>query len=341
MTYNMKKITFLALVLLGCLGLTSCNDEWNDELYEQMVSFKSQVGSNGVYDVYMRYHADGSARYELPVIVSGSQSNKHDITVNIGVDNDTLNMLNQVKYAVNRQDLWYKQLPEQYYNLDTTTCTIPAGQDVALFPVKFNMKGIDLSDEWVLPLTIEPSPDYKLNTRKGWYKALMHVKLFNDFSGTYSANTLNAYIDDGQEKDPATESTREAKVINDSTIFVYAGTIWDEDVNRKIYEVAIRILPGTKNEDGAITGPVEVWLRHPNDKVDFKVTGACSYYYKAQPHETKPNIERRQMTIYLDYKFTDYTTDPSNPLRYHVKGNMSMERLYNMLIPDADQAILW
>ena len=47
------------------------------------------------------------------------------------------------------------------------------------------------------------------------------------------------------------------------------------------------------------------------------------------------------MTIYLDYKFTDYTTDPSNPLRYHVKGNMSMERLYNLLIPDTDQAILW
>ena len=45
--------------------------------------------------------------------------------------------------------------------------------------------------------------------------------------------------------------------------------------------------------------------------------------------------------MYLDYKYTDITSDPKNPMRFHVMGNMTMERKYNTQIPDEDQAILW
>lgn len=78
-----------------------------------MISFKAPVGSNGIYDIYMRYRDDGTASYKLPVLVSGTKTNGRDITVNIGVDNDTLAILNTERFAVNREDLWFRQLPEK------------------------------------------------------------------------------------------------------------------------------------------------------------------------------------------------------------------------------------
>ena len=57
-----KKYIFAALAFVGLgLGFTSCSQdlgadyEQDDELYQQMISFKAPVGSNGVYSIYMRY----------------------------------------------------------------------------------------------------------------------------------------------------------------------------------------------------------------------------------------------------------------------------------------------
>ena len=69
----------LAFMVLG-IGLTSCSEdlgvnyEQKDELYREMISFKAPVGSNGIYDIYMRYRDDGTASYNLPVLVSGTKT---------------------------------------------------------------------------------------------------------------------------------------------------------------------------------------------------------------------------------------------------------------------------
>ena len=110
----MKKVYILGMVLCMCTLLVSCNDEWKDELFTRMVSFKAPNGSNSVSDIYIRYQPDGSGSFQLPVIVSGSQTNDQDIAVKISVDNDTLAILNTEKY-LDRRDLWYKQLPERFY----------------------------------------------------------------------------------------------------------------------------------------------------------------------------------------------------------------------------------
>ena len=111
----MKKVYILGIMLCACTLFNSCNDEWKEELYREMISFKAPIGSNGVHDIYVRYQPDGSGSFQLPVIVSGSQANTKDIDVKISVDNDTLAILNTEKY-LDRRDLWYKQLPEQFYS---------------------------------------------------------------------------------------------------------------------------------------------------------------------------------------------------------------------------------
>lgn len=343
----MKKKHIFAALALATMGmaLNSCSDdmganyEQKDELYRQMISFKAPVGTNGVYDIYMRYKEDGTASYKLPVLVSGTTTNKRDITVNIGVDNDTLSILNTERFAVNREDLWFRQLPSSYYTLASSTCTIPAGENQALYPIEFNMTGIDLTEKWVLPLTVLDG-DYEKNTRKGYYKALLNINLFNDYSGSYASNTMNVYIGD-ETNDPATVSTRTCRVVDDKTVFFYAGTVWEEDANRSLYKVYVKFEDGVEQADGSIRGKLTLTSGDPENKMNLEAYGDCYYTYSKKEHATKPAIERRLVTLFINYRYSDITSDPSNPMRMRATGTMSLERLYNTLIPDEEQAYQW
>ena len=156
----MKKVYILGIMLCACTLFNSCNDEWNEELYREMISFKAPIGSNGVHDIYVRYQSDGSGAFQLPVIV---------------------NRLNQEKY-LDRRDLWYKQLPERFYSFPTeNVCHIPAGKNVQTYDIDFHLEGLDLNEKWVLPLMIDKDPSYAQNVRKGYYKALLNIHLFNDY----------------------------------------------------------------------------------------------------------------------------------------------------------------
>src|SRR5690606_36069820 len=180
----MKKLYIYSLILALAVVLGACNDEWTDELYTQMVSFKAPVGNEGVADVYLRYTKNGEIEYNLPVIVSGSTENDKDVNVKIEVDNDTLNILNLSKYQY-RTDLFYKQLDEQFFELPSATAFIPKGSHIGNYTVKFKFENLDLVERWVLPLKIKDDPSYTANYRKGWRKALLYIKPFNNYSGNY------------------------------------------------------------------------------------------------------------------------------------------------------------
>lgn len=337
----MKKLYILGLFALasGCF-FGSCNDEWEDELYSQMLSFKAPVESarEGVCDIYMRYKENGEASYDLPIIVSGSRDNDRDYDVKIAVDPDTLDILN-VENFNEREDLYYLLLPEQYYTIPETV-HIPAGVNTQTFPIEFNFTGIDLNREYVLPLTILPDASYAQNLRKGYYKALLRINLFNDYSGSYASGGMMTFLD-GSTSDGASVTTRVAKVVSENEVFFYAGTVWDEDLERANYQYIVEFGEGTVDEDGIVTGPLTLRSFDSANKMQLEMSGTCSYRYEVQPHATKPYLERHMTTLYLDYKYTDFTTDEENPMRYHVTGNMSMDRQINILIPDEDQAIQW
>lgn len=336
----MKKVYILGIILSACTLFSSCNDEWKDELFTRMVSFKAPNGSNSVSDIYIRYQPDGSGSFQLPVIVSGSQANDQNVDVKISVDNDTLAILNAEKY-LDRRDLWYKQLPEQFYSFPTNgVCRIPAGRDVQIYDIDFHLKGLDLNEKWVLPLTIEADPSYELNIRKGYYKALLNLHLFNDYSGTYSATGMNVYLGESSN-DPATAGTRNVRVVDDKSVFFYAGTWWEEDEKRNQYKVAVRFGEGTIDEDGVETGPLEVFAVDPMNPTQIEPFGNCHYRRSVELHATLPHIEKHTTTIYLNYYYTDNTSDPDHPIRYRATGSMGTQRSINTLIPDQDQAIQW
>lgn len=347
----MKHIYLYFTVLLGAFFILSgCNDEWNSELYERMISLKAPINRDDVSVIYLRYKADNErVTFKLPVIVSGSRTNDKDYTVRIGVDNDTLAFLNRDKYT-ERTDLYYKQLPENFYSFPSQTCLIPSGTDVAHFNIDFQFSGLDLVDKWVLPVTVLPDPSYVMNTYKGRQKALLWVMPFNDYSGTYNAASMYVYFADNT-LEYMTASTRETRVVDENTIFFYAGITEELAENRGDFKVKCEFLvPDEITEIGTTTTeeatPLylkkgKLVLSAENPDLEFEVIGQPTYEIKEELDIDRPHIIKRFFTLTMEYKYKDTASSENMVFPYRCKGTMLMQRNVSTLIPDEDQAIFW
>lgn len=322
----MKKIYQYLIAALTLFGTAACEQEWKDELYEQTVSF----AKNGVTDIHVRYKSEGKVSYRLPLVASGSQRNDKEINVQIALDPDTLANVNRERFST-RTDLYFMQLEQKYYNIPSTV-TIQAGENTGLMNIDFSLEGINMVRNHILPLTITEGEGYTVNGRKHFRKALLNVIPFNDYSGNYSAT--NATIDDGTGK-PMTVATRQAKVVDENSIFFYAGMIQEDLVDRETYKVICKFIRQSDAED---TDQGIVELSAPDDRIGF--SGSGSYMVTHFMDDVTPYLEHIYTTIYLDYSF-DELIDDIHKMHYTVSGSMVLERKRNILIPDEDQAWQW
>lgn len=330
----MKKIFYL-IILLTSFGFVSCNNEWEDEQYERYVSFKAPVGSNGVTDIYIRYKKDGKVTYQLPVIVSGSTFNAKDMNVKIELDSDTLSILNDERFG--REDLYYLELTPEHYSFPEEI-NMPQGTSVVTLPIDFDLTGINMVRNWVLPLTIVDKPGVYLgHPRKNYAKALLNIKPFNDYSGTYSTTTLQSFIAnaDGSydQANPIVRNTRTGQVVDENTIFFYAGAMEEDLINREDYKVNFYFNPETEM--------VELSSDNESLKLEQLNKDQSVYTIAEVPDQERPYLIHRYVIFNIEYTFVDYTSVKGTEIAYHVKGTMSLERKINTQIPDEDQAIEW
>ncbi|MDE1191037.1 MAG: DUF4973 domain-containing protein [Arachidicoccus sp.] len=326
----MKKIAAILTILL-ITGSTACNKDWTNEQYQQYVSFKAPLDGDGVTPIYIRYKPDGLVNYALPVIVSGTTNNKKDLQVHIRIDPDTLQAFNDANFQ-NRTDLYYKQLLEQYYTIPDTIVSIKKNVNTDTATIGFTLKNIDLVDKWILPLTIEPSNEYTPNPRRNYSKALLRIVPFNDYSGEYSATALKVYLKGEENGAAIVQSTIETYVVDENTIFFYAGTVDENKADRRDYKI-YAVFDTTKRE---------VTLNSDNPNINFKVNQTINYSVEDIPDELLPYLVHRYVTINnIDYNYTDYTSVANASIDYTVRGSLIMERKINTQIPDEDQAIQW
>lgn len=337
----MKKVYNCLIVLIALFAGSSCNDEWEDEQFEHYVSFKAPVGDKGCTNINIRYKKDGKVTYQLPLVVSGSTMNDQDLTVHVAVDPDTLSVFNQERFST-RTELYYRELPQKYYKFPETV-NIAAGEYTSLLDIDFTLNDLDLVDHWILPITIldGSSYGYQSNMRKNYRKALLRILPFNDYSGAYSTTNMKVYFykepengdDDDVLGDPMIANTRTAFVVDDNTIFFYAG-LMDEDLprdKRALYKIYVRF-----DENGALT------LIPDNNEIEFEVPDNVSPSYTLTENwdDTRPYIKHKYVTLRFTYYFNDITS-ATVPIRYKVTGSLLMERKINTQIPDEDQAIEW
>lgn len=323
----MKKIYKLLVVMFISVGFASCNDEWTAEQYEQMISFKA---SAGITNVPVRYKAEGSGYYNLPVIVSGSTPNGSNRKVSITLDPDTLLSLNIARYG-SRTEIFYKQLSDEYFSFPATI-DIPKGENVVLLPISFSLTDIDESERWALPIQVAKDPSYTVNPRQHYSKAILKPIIFNDFSGNYTSSGLLGYIG-GDTKYQLNTGTTRAYVVNDSTVFFYAGLRNEDYLDRKEYKVYLRFTD-EKTDDGK-EYKVDIWADNPTFQFNKQVT----YSMTREQHATK--IHSDLVLIYvnnIDYEFIDKNTIPGFDLKYEQRGRLTMQRDLDRRFPDEDQS---
>ncbi|MDR0511248.1 MAG: DUF4973 domain-containing protein [Rikenellaceae bacterium] len=342
----MKKLCYYIAVCGAVLFTVGCNDEWKDELYDRMVSLKAPANGDGVCPIYLRYKQGGIVTYKLPVIVSGSQTNDRDYDVQISVHPDTLNDFNRAQYY-DRSDLYFKMLPGRNYEFPSEICHISKGSNVALYDVTFKFEDLDLVEKYVLPLAITEDPSYASNTYKGRDKALLWVLPFNDYSGTYGSTNMRIYPG-ASSSQTLSVSSREARVVDEKTIFFYAGITEELSRSRSSYKVKCEFISADTTEiiderTGISTGLHRITgmmaLSADNVSMDFQVLETPTYEIKEELDADKPHIIKRNYTLTMNYKYTDYSS--GSVFVYTCKGTMAMQRNVNIYIPDEDQAIIW
>lgn len=329
------KYIYICLIVVTAILSTSCNDEWKDEQYDQYISFKAPINDTGVTDIYVRYKEDGEVTYRLPMIVSGSVMNKRDRSVHIAVDTDTLKTLNEARFG--REDLYYVALENNRYTFPETV-NIPAGTSTTLLDITFKLDKLDLFKKWVLPISIEDntSYDYIGHPRKNYAKALLRVLPFNDYSGKYSSTAMQVYIKDKDgsidKSEAIATTTRTAYVVDQNTVFFYAGAMDEDLINRDKYKIQFYFDPSDKKM---------VQITAENDKIKLQQLKETSYTIAEVPDVTRPYLLHRYVTFSVDYEFVDYTSADNEEIPYYVTGVLTLERNINTQIPDEDQAVEW
>lgn len=328
------KVIYKWAVALSCILLwTGCNDEWKDEQYENYLSFINP----GVTKVYLKYDGvNGEKEYNIPVQVSGSTLSGKDVNVTVALDPDTVAGYNLDNFR-SRTDLYYKQLEPQHYSFDKMSTVVKAGELKGFLKVNFSFLGLDNYDNYFLALKIDPSSDLQPNPRKHFKKTLMHINLFNDFSGKYNVSSELIEFDEGGNERPEKikVETRNSWVVDENTIFFYAGLVDENALDRKNYRVFVKFIP---SEEGAQDGTIEFIAENPDIQFSYN-PAKCSYSIAEAMDPLKPYLKRRYVTANMSYTYHDIT-NPDRLVKYKYEGPMIMERVLNILMPEEDQ-IVW
>lgn len=339
------------LLLLAVPFMTACNDEWKDEQYAHYISFKAPLNDNGVTSVYIPYtrHNDdgtpisgiGKSYYELPVLLSGTTTSDHDITVKIG-HSDTLGNLNFERfgnptYREDITDLYYKDMSA--YATYPSAVQIKSGEDKVLMKVDFDFTkdgGIDMVEKWVLPLEIKKDAGYEPHPRKNYAKAMLRVYPYNDYSGNYSATTLTiANVD--SPNDAIGMETARGYVVDENTIFFFAGNIDETRTDRRAYKVFFKFIPDETGEKGL----VQIYSDNVANN-HFVNNRQAEFHIYDQMDDVQPFLKHHYVIVEgINYNYTDYTSKEDSPMEYTVRGILTLERQINTQIPNEDQAIQW
>lgn len=318
----MKKIHLL--ILSGLLLGLGCTKEWTKELYVKEVSFVK----SGVVKLNAMYKSQGGGvTVKVPVLLSGSTGNKENIEVTIALDRDTLNNLNFDRFRL-RQDLYFLELPATNYAFKSMTTTIPAGSLQGSFELDLKLENLDLINKYILPVKIVSTSKDNVSGRRWFSKSLMQVIPFNDYSGRYSNAGLIWNRDVPQNNQTALSTPyRTAWVVDERTVFFFAGNVDEEAYDRKKYKIIAAL-----NPDSSVT------LSAPDASIAFSQQRG-TYSIRKRKDEVQPYLEKTYITMNLEYWYSDIT-NPAFPINYRFVGPLTLERVRNTQIPDEDQQVV-
>ena len=306
----MKKIIYF-IALLSIAFNYSCSDGLPDEQFEKLVL----LTKNGWIDKDINISESGIVEIPLATSISGTSSNMEDVEVSLGFDPDTLFNYNFGKY---RKDslLYYKNVPNSAVYFENTVVNIKKNNDSGVTKLIIDLNKItDKYKDYVIPVQILNTSRYVL-ANNIYTKALYHLQLKNDYSGTYTGSTIiyktkgTAEINDEEQK--VTISNKVLYALTDSTCYFYAGQIDRSSTDRDKYIVNV-----TFHKNGTIT------MNSAITALNFVLENITMSVVK-KDNTSDNRYENVVTTLDMTYKFTDLT---SNRLRSDGLVSMSQQVL--------------
>ena len=132
-----------------------------------------------------------------------------------------------------------------------------------------------------------------------------------------------------------TKSSIRGYVIDEQTIFTYAGIVDEDYTDRRKYKIKFAF-------NGETNGSVTISCDNA-EEIGFELNKDVtpSFRISSSMDDAKPYLEHRYVIINnVDYYF-NYIPVEGTIIRYHVKGTLTLSRDINTQIPDEDQAIEW
>lgn len=285
----MKRIKYIGIALSALFGFSSCADELNDELFQKF----SYLTSNGWYECTLDIKDDNTV--DLPVYfgVNGTSGNDKNIVLQLTTDADTLAKYNFEKYK-NQIEAYYALLPESSYQFDASSYTIPAGEikTKALCNINLNkLRGIDIYDEYVLPLVISSSAGEPIGPGK-YSKVLYSLNFQNSYSGNY---TCSGKLKEEGKNYETEASSRRLYAISKDECYFYAGNVGREDKGKENYIITLKrnsadntfiFTPNANNQDldlhDSRASMTTRFTIHSTDarKMNMQTTISVAYKYK-------------------------------------------------------------
>ena len=240
-----------SLLLVVVLGVSSCNDQLADELFEK----RTYLIENGWKDYQLEVDDDNTAILPVYFGINGTSLNDKDITLTLDVDPDTLERYNWEKYK-NQKELYLKLLPEESYTFDASSWTIPSGELNTSAYIKISLDKIkevgSLYNDYVLPLRINSSVGEPIGRSK-YTKVLAHIAFKNDFSGQYTGKGVIKQIGTSFTTDITSTNIY---AINQNTCYMFVGDKTREKTTNYL-DYVVEITKDDETGTFVLTSPVE------------------------------------------------------------------------------------
>lgn len=303
------------IILILAAFFVACNNGLPDEMFEKKVI----INQNGFLDYELDYTSSETSDTIISVAVSGTSKLKKDVIVNMQIDKDTLDNYNWERFR-NQEILYYDLLPENCYEFNGKNVVIKSGTEYTDIPITFHLEKIDKNKQFVLPISIANSSDYKIGESK-YSTVLMRIKLTNQYSGTYN---LSATLkESGSDETLEVRMNRELSVMDDNTCYLYAGNIAENRIDRELYKINITVKADSSitfsalNPDMILNADQPVLdLENPKNRVSRIIT------------QDVTNKQKQLIitTFFVNYSYTDLTT-PDYPIDVRVDGMLTRTKI--------------
>ena len=310
-----------SLLLVVVLGVSSCNDQLADELFEK----RTYLIENGRKDYQLEVDDDNTAILPVYFGINGTSLNDKDITLTLDVDPDTLERYNWEKYK-NQKELYLKLLPEESYTFDASSWTIPSGELNTSAYIKISLDKIkevgSLYNDYVLPLRINSSVGEPIGRSK-YTKVLAHIAFKNDFSGQYTGKGVIKQIGTSFTTDITSTNIY---AINQNTCYMFVGDKTREKTTNYL-DYVVEITKDDETGTFVLTSPVE--------SLKFKsYSSQISRKYTLNYGDDRYYIEITTVDFSYEYQDSSYNNEP---VLMNFQGSFTMTKnVWKYQYPDVD-----